>query len=291
LKYEAPQVCPTEDLLRADIAAHVRSGARSSGVRIEIHIVAADGRFAGELLATDRLGSEDRQSVEGDNCAEIAHALAFRAGVAIELGEGPPTSIAVSTAARTPPGTPSPALPPSVRPRAFWITGRIMAGIMGGLSNGPSPSGEVGVAIEDARPRVLAVAAEAALLVAENRIHGTGGSADVSLVGGRLAVCPARISTPHVEIRPCAGLALAAVRVRATSLVNAPSVTQRWTATEATLAARWSLTERIFVDLEGGLVFPLVRPSYAFEFDPPGEALYTVPRVTAGAAGGVGFRF
>jgi hypothetical protein len=106
-----------------------------------------------------------------------------------------------------------------------------------------------------------------------------------------LAVCPARLSTWHLEIRPCAGLALAAVWVQATSLVNAPSVIERWAAAEATLAVRWLLTDRIFADLEGGGVFPLVRPSYVFAFDPDGEALYTVPRVTARVAAGVGFRF
>ena len=41
LSYRAAQGCPPEDLLRADVAAHVRSALRPSGVRIEISIVAA----------------------------------------------------------------------------------------------------------------------------------------------------------------------------------------------------------------------------------------------------------
>jgi hypothetical protein len=62
LRYRAVAGCPGEAQLRADVAAHVRSGVRPAGVRIEIQIAGADGRFRGELLATDRLGSEGRQA-------------------------------------------------------------------------------------------------------------------------------------------------------------------------------------------------------------------------------------
>jgi hypothetical protein len=285
LSYRAPEGCPTEDQMSAAITAHVRNGTRPSGVRIEIEIVTVDGRFAGALVATDRFGSENRQSVDGSNCGEIARALAFLAGLAVELGERRQEDV-VST------GAPPAAQPAGPPPHSFRITGRILAGVTGGLADVPSLMGEVGIVLEDIRPRVFAPALEGAILVAgDSQIDGQRGSAELSLFGGRLAVCPARLSKSKAELRPCAGVAFGEVWGRATSLTNAPTVTEPWLSAEATLAVRWFFTSQILGEVEGGAVFPLVRPSYSFEFQPVGQPLYTVPRVTGRIAAGVGFRF
>jgi hypothetical protein len=281
LAYRAPEGCPTEDQMRAGVTAHVRSGTRPSGVRIEIEISALDNRFRGELLATDRFGSENRQSVDGSNCGEVARALAFLAGLAVELGER-------RRADRVSTGAP-PAAPP---PHSFRIAGRILAGVTGGLANVPSPMGELGLVLEDVRPRLFAPALEGAILVAgDSQIEGQRGSAELSLLGGRLAACPVRLSKWKTELRPCAGAAFGEVWGRATSVANASAVTEPWLSAELTLALRWFLTSQILAEVEGGAVFPLARPNYAFEFQPVGQPLYTVPRVTGRIAAGVGFRF
>jgi|SRR5579871_1914836 len=285
LTYRAPEGCPTQDQMNAAVAAHVRSGTRPSGVRIDIAIAARDGHFVGELFATDRFGSENRQAVDGPNCAEIARALAFLAGLAVELGERRQVDL-VATGA--PPTTPPPVPPP----HSFRLAGRILVGVTGGLSDVPSLMGEVGVSLEDVRPRVFAPALQGAILVAgESQIEGPRGSAQLSLLGGRLDACPVRLSRSKAELRPCAGAALGEVWGRATSLINAPTVTEPWLSAEVTLALRWSLTSQILAEIEGGAVFPIARPSYAFEFQPAGQPLYTVPWVTGRVAAGVGFRF
>jgi hypothetical protein len=259
-------------------------------VRIEIQIVAAHGRFQGDLLATDRLGSEDRQVVGGEDCAEIAHALAFLAGVAIELGERRPVappSPAIATPAPVI-ATPGPRAPPA----RVRITGSLMGGVIGGLADGPSPTGVVAIGVEDARDRRVALGVEAAVLVAGGRpIESPRGSAELSLLGGRLAACPLRLVRWSIDVRPCAGVTLGAVWGRATSLANAPSVEERWASAEATVAVRWLLPSGVFAELEGGAIFPFVRPSYTFEFQPAGQPLYAVPRVTGRASLGAGFGF
>jgi hypothetical protein len=288
LRYRTTAGCPTEDQMRADVSAHLRRGIRPSGVEIEIQLAGTAGRFTGQLLATDRFGAEDRQSLSGADCPEIARALAFLAGLAVELGERRQADL-VSGA---PPASPSsPPLPPSP-PHAFRIGGRILAGVTGGLADGPSLLGEVGIAVEDTRPRLFAPAFVGALLVAgENQIDGRRGSAELSLLGGRVAGCPVRLSKSKAELRPCVGLTFGEVRGQATSLPNSPTVTEPWLSAEATLAVRWFLTSRILAEVEGGAVFPIERPAYAFAFQPADQPLYTVPRVTERIAAGVGFRF
>lgn len=285
LTYRAPEGCPTEAQMRAAVTAHVRNGTRPSGVRIEIEIATLDGRFRGDLLATDRFGSENRQSVDGATCGEIARALAFLAGLAIELGERREVDLVAT-------GAPPAAQPAGPPPHAFRLAGRILAGVTGGLADAPSLMGEVGVAVEDVRPRVFAPALEGALLIAgDSQIVGPRGSAQLSLLGGRLAACPVRLSRSKAELRPCAGAAFGQVWARATSLTNAPTVTEPWLSAEVTLALRWFFTSQILAEVEGGAVFPLVRPSYSFEFQPADQPLFTVPRVTGRIAAGVGFRF
>jgi hypothetical protein len=284
LAYRAPEGCPTEDEMRAAVTAHVRSGTRPSDVRIEIEIATVDGRFAGEMLATDRFGSENRQALAGTDCDEVANALAFLAGLAVELGERRPADL-ISTA-------PPPPARPAPPPHSFRIAGRILAGITGGLSDGPSFVGEVGVTFEDIRPRLFALALVGAILVAgDNQIDGRRGTAELSLLGGRLGACPVRLAKARVELRPCAALTFGEVWGRATSLANAPTVTEPWLSVETTLAVRWFLSAQIFAEVEGGAVFPLERPSFAFVFQPNGQPLYTVPRATGRVAGGIGYRF
>jgi hypothetical protein len=281
LSYRAPQGCPPEDQLRVDVAAHVRNGTRPSGVKIRIEIAATGAEFTGELLAADRFGSENRQSLSGRDCAEIAHALAFLAGLAVELGERRRTDLTAT--ARS---------PPPLAPRPFVITGWLMAGVTGGLADVPSPSGELGVGLESSRQRLFAPGIEGAILVAGDRqIVGQRGTAELSLLGGRLAACPLRLASSKVDLRPCAGVTFGQVWARATSLMNAPSITEPWLSAEATLAVRWLVTSQIFLEVEGGAVFPLERTSYAFSFQPDGQALYTVPAVTGRGSAGCGFRF
>jgi hypothetical protein len=285
LIYQAPDGCPTEGQLRADVAAHVRSGTRPSGVQIRIEIAVAGGQFRGELSATDRFASENRQSLDGRDCAEIAHALAFLAGLAVELGERRQTELASMS-------RPLPAPAPPLARRPFMITGWIMAGATGGLADVPSLSGELGVAIESTRLRLFAPGIAVAILVAgDSQIDGQRGTAELSLVGGRLTTCPLRLVKSKVDFRPCAAVTFGEVWGRATSLTNAPTVTEPWLSAEATVAVRWLFTSQIFLAVEGGVVFPLERPSYSFAFQPEGQPLYTVPPMTGRISAGCGLRF
>jgi hypothetical protein len=285
LAYRAPEGCPTEDEMRAAVTAHVRAGTRPSDVRIEIELATVDGRFAGEMRATDRFGSEDRRALAGADCGEVARALAFLAGLAVELGERRPEAL-ISTA---PPAPPRPAPP---QPHSFRIAGRVMAGATGGLADGPSLVGEVGVAFEDVRPGLFAPGLVGAILLAgDNQIDGQRGSAELSLFGARLAACPVRLSKAKVELRPCVGVTFGRVWGRATSLTSSPTVIEPWLSAEAILDFRWFLSEQIFAEAEGGAVLPLERTSYAFAFQPSDQPLYTVPWVTGRVAAGFGYRF
>ena len=160
------------------------------------------------------------------------------------------------------------------------------------MADGPSLLGEAGLSVEDTRRRSLCPG-----------VRGRGSrcrrESDRWAERERGAVAAWREARrlsgasfeSKAELRPCAGLTFGEVRGQATSLTNSPTVTEPWLSAEATLAVRWFLTSQLLAEVEGGAVFPIERPTYAFVFQPDNQPLYAVPRVTERIAAGVGFRF
>ena len=106
LAYRAVAGCPDEATLRADVAAHVQDKDRASGVRIDVAIRTAAQGFGGSIVIVDRWGNEDRRELGGADCGELAHALAFLAGVAVDLGARSPQPAAASVATSAAPAPP-----------------------------------------------------------------------------------------------------------------------------------------------------------------------------------------
>jgi hypothetical protein len=287
LTYDAPAGCPREEQWRADVEGHVHDRARLRDFRIELVLVAGGGQFSGQLVTTDRAGVQARRSIAGPNCGDVAHALAFLAGLAVDLAG--PAARQETPAAPAPAPTPPPRPPSPTILRSLAFTTLASAGLRGGLADGPRPVGEIGFGVSDARARVLAPAVRLTLIAGQGEIDGPGGSAELRLITERLTVCPLRISAGQVEARPCAGVEAGGVWARASSLANQSTNVERWVSVEATVAVRWLAGKSLFVELEGGAVLPIIRDSYTFAFQ-PGTPLYRTPALTARGAAGIGFR-
>jgi hypothetical protein len=293
LTYQAPPGCPDETQVRTDLDTHIHDRARARGVRLAIVLQRSGRETAGEMTLDDRAGERQRRALRGRDCAEVAHALAFLAALAIDLGAAPEEAAPPAATAPAPPPVlvaPPPAPAPPPVPHRFAPTIRMAAELRGGLGDTSRPAALAGFSVEDRRPRWFAPAAGVAILGGGGRTTGLRGSADLWLLGGQLSLCPLRALLARVELRPCAVGEAGAITARAASLINPPSLWRPWLSIDATLSLRWPQGSRIFAELEAGVIFPLIRPTYTFLFEPD-QPLYAVPAVTARAGVGVGYRF
>ena len=275
--------CPREDDVRADVAAHVHDASRTAGARVELRVTGAGGRFTGELVATDAAGNSGRRALDGESCAEVAHALAFLAGMALELGG----RLEVPAAAAPPPAATlrSTAWVPERTGPAF--AGLAALGVRGGIAPGLRPAGEIGVELTSPRAGWWAPAVRVTAVMGQGRADGAGAPLALLLTGGRLQFCPVRVGRGRFEGRPCVAGELGAVRATSDGALGGGSDTFLWGAGEASLQARWWATPELFVDVGGGALFPAVRTRYTAG---PGAITYVVPAVTSRVVVAVGLR-
>jgi hypothetical protein len=324
LTYRGPAGCPSETRMRADVASHTHDLSSAEGVHVDLTIVKHDSDFLGELVATDAASHVGHRTVSGRTCSEVAHALAFLTGLAIELGgriEPEPAALSVSAALPTvsatpatpsspevdvaiasPPSAPSAtvAAPTPIRSdapsasdasttRLAWALG-LGAEARGGLANSPQPV--VRLAFEIAKHETdesngFVPSARLSALGGRGQVSNSLGTAQLWLIGGALEVCPVRWGGAHWEIRPCTVGEAGAVQARGSTQIDPRDATVPWGALGESLRFRWAPTERFFAELSGGLLVPLVRTRYFFN---PDADLYVVPSVTANGGLVVGVR-
>ena len=132
--------CPDEAAVARDVAAHVHDAALAAGARVDLRIRAQASGFVGELVVTDRDGKQGQRRIEAGSCDELAHALAFLAGLALELGGRlePPATVAFAPAAAA-------AATDGFEPVGAWLAAVAAAGVRGGVVDGMRPDGEIGV--------------------------------------------------------------------------------------------------------------------------------------------------
>jgi hypothetical protein len=289
LTYEAPAGCPGDAAFRADVASHVHALSSAAGVRVNLAIEAHDTGYLGILVAFDESGTKSSRRIEGKTCSDVAHALAFLAGLVIELGgrvepEAPPAP----TSSPPPPVTIAAAPVVAVAPpRPYDVSAVLLAGARGGFGPVVRIAAEAGVDIS-AHGGILAPSVRVAGFAGEGHLDGTGGSAALWFVGGRFELCPLRFGNAYVVLRSCAGGELGAVHAQGQVVAVPRAVTELWASVEATLRVQWLATNVWSVELGGGPELPLVRARYYFE---PDRILYVVPPLTARGAVGLRLQF
>ena len=243
------------------------------------------------MTLDDRAGNRQRRTLRGPDCADVAHALAFLAGLAIDLAPAeaappasPPRVVAaapvVCRAAVAASACPAPIRSRNSRRRescaADWPTRLAPSGASGSPSriSGRGGSPTAGIAI----------------VGGGGGMTGQRGSADLWLLGGRLSFCPLRLLPAGVELRPCAAGEVGSVWARATTLVNPPSVRRPWLSAEATLSVRWPQRGRVFADSRGGRDRS-PDPLRLHVRIRPGPAPLRRPRRDRARAAGVGYRY
>jgi hypothetical protein len=298
LTYRAAPSCPSDADVRADVAAHVHDPSAATGTRIDLTIAEAAGGFEGELVATDHEGKLGRRSITGATCPEVARALAFLAGLAIDLGGriAPDPAAAPEPAPRPPPPPepppappkPSPVVPvlppPAPGPEILIALG---AEARGGLGDGPRFASTLGLEIGDPRAQVFAPSVRVAALFGLSHVSSNAGAANLQLYAARLEACPLRLGGERVYLRACVAGEGGAVRAEGEIAVAPRSATKPWVTVEPALRVPFFVTPRFFLEANGGAIVSLVATRYYFE---PDHTLFVTPRLTARAGLGLGFR-
>jgi hypothetical protein len=264
----------------------VHDESRAAGVRLRLTIEEDETGYLGILVTLDESGNEGSRQIHGKTCFEVAHALAFLAGLVIELGGRLETG---SPPYPMPLPPPPPAAPPVVEPspHPIDISTVVLAGTRGGFGPTVRVTGETGVDI-GARSGIVAPSARLSGFAGDSSLGGAGASAALWFVGGRLEVCPLRFGNANVVLRPCAGGETGWVHAQGQIAIDPRTAIDLWASAEATLRLQWFATRSFFAELGGGPELPILRTRYYFE---PNQVLYVVPWLTARAAIGVGLQF
>jgi hypothetical protein len=295
LSYRAPATCPEEQVFRADVAKHVHDTSRAAGARVELTIEKLAEGYRGILIASDSSGAQGSRRIDGQTCAEVAHALAFFAGLVIELGgrveNDSPSPAQSSSAPPAPPPTTPPPKAPRVQARTrtppLQLSALALADAHGAFAPAPRLSGEAGIELA-VRGGVAAPSLRLLGFVGRSDLDSSAGSATLKFLGGRLELCPVRFGTGQLVVRPCLGSELGLVDARGQIAEQPRNRTTPWVSVEATLRFQWLVTRGFFAEVGGGPVFPLVRTHYYFE---PERTLYTAPELSARIAIGLGVLF
>ena len=99
---------------------------------------------------------------------------------------------------------------------------------------------------------------------------------------------PTRWAHGPFELEPCARAEAGILEGEGGNIVPHRQSTPAWFALDGTGRARWFPWRSLFVDLEGGIRFPLTRPTFLFE---PDTIIYRPPAVAGFGGIGLGMRF
>ena len=304
--YAAPGNCPTqsdfEDRIRARTSlAHFEDAKDAQ----EVHVVVQPTGFtyAGHLSLAGHNGAISQRDVEDTLCSDVVDALALVTALAIDpnalLSVAHPASsvshLAIQPSPDVPLPPPIPPMPPTAppptlaapstpasrptsqpnAPEAPGATASTWGGaagagflVMAGLAPGALVGGRAFGDLESKSLGALAPSVRLGLIAAENGAFTTP-VARFLLLTTRVDACPWRIGSRELSVRPCLSGGLGALRATGIDVAHPTTRVDVWADVGALARGRWyPIGGRFFVELEGGILFPLNRPKFVFQAPP-----------------------
>jgi hypothetical protein len=319
LSYAAPLGCPTEAEFHALVAARtthlLRPGATGAARSFTITIDAAPGRARGALVIREASGREATREVPGEDCREVAEALALITAVAIDADARDPAA-ASPPVPLTPPSAPAIARSEPPRPaftaptpgfsqprRAAAPYWRLSVGthlvVTGAVAPDPLFGLQLLADVTLFSDWALAPTFRLSFVRGRSALASTDdGYARFTWLAGRLEVCPStwprsaaspRAAGPvRVGISPCALLDLGALTGEGSNTLDAADETRPWVAPGLLGRLQLDLFRALLLEVEAGVTFPLLKYRYYFS---PTTTVFTVPTAALFGGLGVGARF
>ncbi len=321
LAYDAPpDVCPNAIAFfgairaRTERARLARPGEPAVAIGVRIKALRG-GSVVGRVEIREPDGVGQERTVESASCKEVAQALALV--IALYLDPDATTGAMPETEPESepaPPPSPEPArrrrprsndvVPPPPHPShpshppqraALALAAGVGAGAAGGI--GPSVGllarafGEITIdGASIVRPMSWARPSLRLLLdFATTSSEVAAGSQTYVLVAGGLRLCPVDVALGRgIFAGPCAGMQAGVHRGTSAGVPNARDQDKPWLSPLGTAHALFPVAERLTVELEAGVVVPLVRTRY---FLGPDVTLFRTPDVAGVLSAAVAYRF
>lgn len=289
----APADCPSRDALLAAVQARGgRTHAVSGDVRAPSYrITLSSGAPAtGHLDAIEPDGTTWSRDLRGATCSEVADALALVLALDLDAAPAapapsplaPPPPLALDLA---PPAAPHELPPASRSPSSHWVLSGSLGVVATGILAGPEAFFEAAALPSGSRRGVyLVLDGRLGASQAWSYPAATAGGGHFSRTTALVDACPLRLAFDPVSASLCARAEAGVLDASGSTETLRP-----WLAPGAMAVARWAVADRVFLQLEGGAVVPLVRDRFFFE-DPTSLA-YAVPPVDARGSVAAGVRF
>ncbi len=326
IMYRAAGACPSERSFVEEVGARTALVNQSSGRETRLFVVTvteASGQTRGSLQIWTHDGSVVTREVSGENCAEVASALALITALAIDplastgvrpqLSPAATSTPSASTAGepgsaptRTPPTEPN-VPPPAVaglggtggyrRPIAFRLAAGLDATTLLGVAPVPAfgALGFLELAPDGAWQvwPVFRLALGYAATAAPYRRAG----AEWQWYWARVDACPVRFAPRRQSFRLgyCLGVEAGAIASQASRLAHVRRAPRLWLAPGLAARLGWEFPSGLLLELGAGLNFPLTRYSYSYLDDTlhPENAthVHRIPPLEATGTAGVGYVF
>ncbi|MFO0589500.1 MAG: hypothetical protein U0441_18325 [Polyangiaceae bacterium] len=273
IAYAAPDGCPDETAFVAAIAAqaHPFERAPRSAARVRLldaTITAAGEEHTGVLRVREADGATSERDVRGATCQEVFSALALVAALAVDTGPPPPPPL--------PPEEPPPPPPP---PPSWKLGLAVDTGAFTAMAPNASlallPSVEIAPPIART-PLVMRIGPVAAT---SPRADTPAGSADFMWFAGRLDVALFGLVGSFYALRPTVAVTAGAVLGHGANVASPRTKIQAWVDVEAGARASVRLWPSFSLELAGGVLVPITRPTWVFES--PDAVIHATPPVGA----------
>lgn len=306
ITYMARGDCPTPEGFREAVrqrAPELEDAADGEPARqFVVEATEGGGGARGTVVISEPSGASVTRRLEGDDCREVADALAF---IVAELGRAVRIDAEIPGETEPPPAPPPPppVVPPPPRPveeppnepRKLWEAGagaEIIGGPAPDLLLAPFGYLELGRARRGSAP--LFSARLSFLYSKSGTIDGTIGNADIRWLAARAELCGPRFGTLVLSVGPCAAFDVGELEGSGYGSANPKSEDALWLAPGLSARALLTVERKLVIGAALGAFVPLVRPRFYFAGGGSAgdsETIHTVPSVGFRAALGVGVQF
>jgi len=280
--------------------------------RFLVRLTAGQAMFSGRLEIRSPDGSTAIRRVDGASCDDVSNALALMTALAIDpkaLTGSPSGAVArraesdaAPESGPDPQGSPpagavaaagsSAVVPKAPRP---W---QWSAGLIGHLTSWVSPTlgygGQLFVEAEAPESSLLGPAVRGSLFLNQSETEfPTGAAARFEWALATLEGCPVRLKVMslHLAVHPCVSFRLGVLRGEGRRISQPKQVLSVWSDAGPVLRLRVAVRAQLMLEVQGALLLPLYRPTFAITDMGSATNAYSVPRVGGLVGIGASYRF
>jgi hypothetical protein len=294
VEYEAPADCPPAIDFDRRLAGRTSSFEPHRGADAKPTLLVRITRSGhgsqthGDLSVRYADGAEARRVVNGDTCDSVVDALALMSAMALERAALDATKAAVPPAPAAPPAEPEhTAMVPLDRQPGAHVALGAGGGAAFGTAPVTSPDASAFLEIFGGRGSAWSPTVRAAFDYANSGSASvTGGGVKLVRSLGSLDGCPLVWSSGAFRLLPCAHLEGGMLSASGLGVQPGRNALRPWVG--AVGRVRYVTAARLFLELSGGLLAPLVRDRFFFEPNSSTTVFRAAP-VSGFAGGALGF--